>query len=111
MRQLALKEVSSFILSKIPKEISKWMSLNEEGMELTLAMLKDGDQVFFVTEGSKGLITLKDYIMKNRGKIKMKNKLRILISISRVMMHLYKQGENNGHGHICPNNILVKIIF
>lgn len=39
--------------------------------------------------------------------VKLKQKIQILIKISRTMMLLMKKSELNSHGHLCPNNILI----
>lgn len=108
VRQVAMENVSDFMLRKIPDEVKFWKEAEEVYIEHYIGFIQEDKNLFLVAETEPNLIPLDQFLIQKGRKLGPKPRVRILSLVARVMMNLQKLGPGYVHGHLCPKNILVR---
>ena len=108
VRQIPLQNVSDFVLRKVPGEIKFWKNARDTYIEHYIGFIQDEKSLFIISEADHSLDTLTNFVADRGSNLNLPTKIKIMTMIARVMMNLQKQEAVYVHGHLCPNNILVK---
>jgi hypothetical protein len=121
VREINIKNISSFIINEIPGELRKWEHITKSCSEFVgtyQASTQDNHRLLLISSYNPSLITLSEYL-KTYGKgTTQTEKLRLLKSIVKILRKLVSNPQPPiSHGHLTPyqlflikktrNNILV----
>jgi hypothetical protein len=121
VREINIKNISSFIINEIPGELRKWEHITKSCSEIVgtyQASTQDNHRLLLISSYDPSLITLTEYL-KTYGKgTTQTEKLRLLKSIVKILRKLVSNSQPPiSHGHLTPyqlfltkkirNNILV----
>lgn len=112
VRQLKINEVSTFQLREIPAEIKKWKKITSPSIEGYLGEYHQTDQYYYIlSEANDDMKALSTLLESAKKPLTTAQKVFICKNVIKSMLQLGLSGDDFSHGHLCPNNILVRASY